>query len=219
MTAKAPDSAPYASSCSWARGGRWMRLLDDGDRHNDCTTRPSNGLFLAGSVDDAEAPVGGLDLFARFLGDGDLGGPRVGVVADGQTQQRSGVLERPTPVGEVVRTARVAGVPPAHVEFEPIKAGLLSEIHCLDQLVVPNQVPVLGHGTLLGRLEQVAGGAQLAGTDDSRFQPAGAINSGVALPYHEVGHQLVQQSALGGAEGAFFRGAHRRDLVADAGAL
>src|SRR5690349_10874157 len=90
------------------------------------------------------------------------------IVADRQTEQRRGVFERATPVREVVRAARIAGEPVAHVDAELVQTALLGVVHRLDELVGPDQFPVLGDDLSLRSLVQIAGRAQLCRTYDAR---------------------------------------------------
>src|SRR4051794_29930454 len=107
----------------------------------------------------------------------------MGVVADGQTEHRRRILERPTPVGEVIRPAGIAGEPRRHVAAEAVQSGFLGVIHRLDQPVVPDEFPVLGNDWLPRSLVEIACGAELRGPDDPRAQPARPVDGEVTLPY------------------------------------
>ena len=74
------------------------------------------------------------------------GGREWGYRTDGQPEHRGRVLERAAPVGEVVGTARIAGVPePDRARTDPCRGARV--VHRLDQLAVPHhfQYTVLSH--------------------------------------------------------------------------
>src|SRR5690606_31402607 len=97
-------------------------------------------LSVSVSVSDqTDLPVGRLDLDLRLLRQLRLRRPGMRMVTDGQTEHGGGVLERPAPVGEVVRTPRITGEPRTQIEFQLIHPGLLGMVHRLDQPAVENQ--------------------------------------------------------------------------------
>jgi hypothetical protein len=65
------------------------------------------------------------------------------------------VVEQSEALVGVVRAARVAGEPGAHVEAELVQPRHPRVVHRLDQLPVPDQVPVLGEQPSLRRLVEV----------------------------------------------------------------
>src|SRR5258705_12481845 len=173
-------------------------------------------LTTALFVDQSEALIGGADLCSSFVRRLRLRGARVRIIPDRQAEQRCRVLECATPVCEVVGPPGIAGEPRAHVDAELVKPGFLGVVHRLDQLVVPDQVPVFGKYWLLLGFVQIACRAELCRTDNPGTQPAGAVDSRIALPDHQFGRELVQHPAAGRPKRALLGGADGRDLVADA---
>src|ERR1700744_3258437 len=86
-------------------------------------------------------------------------GMRIGT--DRQAEYRRGVLERATPMGEVIGPARIASEPQSEVDLELIETRFTAVIHRLDELVGAHQIPIFGEQRPLRSLEQIAGGAQL----------------------------------------------------------
>jgi hypothetical protein len=72
----------------------------------------SDGL----GIDEPEATIGFLDLRLGLRRQLRLRRPGMGIRTHRQTQQRRGVLERATPVGEIIRSPRVAGPPGSEVD-------------------------------------------------------------------------------------------------------
>ena len=116
---------------------------------------------------------------------------------------------------EVVRAAGVAGEPPADLLADAVETGLLGVLDGFGEPALPDQVPVPGEHRLLGRLVEVAGGAELRGSDDSLLQPPRLVHDRVALPDDEVGRERVGGLAAPGLEGAFLGGADGGNPVRD----
>src|SRR5258705_12477442 len=123
-------------------------------------------LTTALFVDQSEALIGGADLCPSFVRHLRLRGPRVRIIPDRQAEQRCRVLECATPVREVVGALWIAGEPRPHVDAELVKPGLLCEVHRVDQLAGPDQVPVFGKYWLLRGFVQIACRAELGRSDD-----------------------------------------------------
>src|SRR5271167_3388441 len=85
-------------------------------------------------TDQPEPPICLANLRLRLLRQLGLGRPGLRVVAHRQTQHRRRVLERGTPVREVVRTTGIAGEPRGDVDAELIQPRFDGVVHRLHQL-------------------------------------------------------------------------------------
>src|ERR1700682_783943 len=123
---------------------------------------PHGALF----GDQSEALIRRPNLRSSFVGQLRLRRPRVQVVPDRQAKQRRREFECATPMREVLGSPGIAREPRAHVDAELVQPGLLCVVHRLDQLVVPDQLPVFGNCWLFRGSIPIAGRAQLGTSDD-----------------------------------------------------